>query len=102
MIGMAFVPFLVLLILSAFAATVVHRGFRYRLFNGWDGFLGQWMVAWLGAWLGPAVLGHWFDGVMVGSIYVLPALLGGLAGSFAGTLNAKIVAGMTARRDASS
>jgi uncharacterized membrane protein YeaQ/YmgE (transglycosylase-associated protein family) len=89
---MPFPSFLVLLILSAVAAAVVHAVFRYRLFEGIDGFLGQWIVAWLGAWLGPAVLGHWFDSAMVGNIYVIPALLGAFAGAFAGTLNAKIVA----------
>jgi hypothetical protein len=99
---MAFLPFFVLLVLSAIAAGIVHWGFRYRLFDGWDGYVGQWMVAWIGAWLGPAVLGHWFDSVMVGGIYLLPALCGGLAGAFAGTLNAKVVAGLAGRRGASS
>jgi uncharacterized membrane protein YeaQ/YmgE (transglycosylase-associated protein family) len=102
LIGMPFLPFLVLLILSAIAAAVVHWGFRYRLFNGWDGYIGQWMVAWVGAWLGPAVLGHWFDSVMLWNIYVIPALIGGLAGAFAGTLNAKVIAGMPQQRGASS
>ncbi len=97
LIGMPFLPFFVLVILSAVAAAVVHWGFRYRLFDGLDGFLGQWIVAWLGAWLGPAVLGHWFSSAMVGNIYVIPALLGGLAGAFGGTLNAKILAGVSAQ-----
>ena len=96
MIGMSFPAFLVLLILSAIAAAVVHWGFRYRLFDGWDGYLGQWMVAWVGAWLGPPVLGHWF--VMISGIYIVQAFVGGLAGAFAGTLNAKIVAGMATQR----
>lgn len=94
LIGMSFLPFLALLILSAIAAAIVHWGFHYRLFNGWDGYIGQWMVAWIGAWLGPAVLGHWFDGVTLWNIYIIPALLGGVAGAFAGTLNAKIIAGL--------
>ncbi len=97
LIGMSFLSFFVLLVLSAVAAAVVHWAFRYRLFAGIDGFLGQWIVAWLGAWLGPAVLGHWFSSAMVGNIYVIPALLGGLAGAFGGTLNAKVMAGMSAQ-----
>ena len=96
LIGMSFSSFVVLLILAALAAAIVHWGFRYRLFDGWDGYLGQGIVAWVGAWLGPAVLGHWF--LVVADIYVLPAFIGGLVGAFAGTLNAKIVAGMTEPR----
>jgi hypothetical protein len=98
LIGMPFLPFLLLLILSAIAAAIVHWGFHYRLFDGMDGFMGQWMVAWLGAWLGPAVLGHWFASAVVWNIYVIPALLGALAGAFGGTLNAKILAGVASQR----
>ena len=97
LIGMPFPAFLVLLVLSTIAAAIVHWGFRYRLFDGWDGFVGQWMVAWVGAWLGPPVLGHWFDGVMLAGIYVVPAFLGGVAGALAGTLNARIIAGIAER-----
>ena len=98
LIGMPFSPFLVLLIVSAFAAAVVHWGFRYRLFMGIDGFLGQWIVAWLGAWLGPAVLGHWFDSALLGDIYVIPALIGAFAGAFGGTLNARLLAGVASQK----
>src|SRR5271169_4026287 len=102
LIGMPFLSFLVLLILSAIAASVVHWVVRYRLFKGIDGFLGQWMVAWLGAWLGPAVLGHWFGSVMLWDIYILPALVGAFAGAFGGTLNAKVLAGVVSQRETSS
>lgn len=94
LIGMPFPSFLILLILSAIAAAIVHWGFRYRLFHGIDGFVGQWIVAWLGAWLGPAVLGHWFDAAKFSDIYVIPALIGAFAGAFGGTINAKILAGI--------
>jgi uncharacterized membrane protein YeaQ/YmgE (transglycosylase-associated protein family) len=102
LIGMPFLSFLVLLILSAIAAAILHWGFRYRLFNKIDGFIGQWMVAWLGAWLGPAVLGHWFDSAMLAGIYTLPALIGAFAGAFGGTLNAKVLAGVASQRGTSS
>ena len=98
LIGMMFPSFLVLLIISAIAAALVHWGFRYRLLNGIDGCVGQWIVAWLGAWLGPAVLGHWFDSAMVSNIYVIPAFIGALAAAFAGTLNAKLLAGVASQR----
>ena len=102
LIGMSFPAFVVLLILSAIAAAIVHWGFRYRLFQGIDGFLGQWVVAWLGAWLGPAVLGHWFDGALLGTIYVIPAFLGALTGAFCGTFNAKVLAGVASLRGTAS
>ena len=57
LIGMPFLSFLVLLILSAVAAAVVHWGFRYRLSKGIDGFLGQWLVAWLGRVAGSGRVG---------------------------------------------
>jgi len=94
LIGMAFPSFLVLLILSAIAAGLVHWGFRYRLFSGIDGFIGQWMVAWLGAWLGPSVLGHWFGSVTLSNIYLIPALIGAVAGAVGGTVNARVLAGV--------
>ena len=102
LIGMPFSPFLALLIISGVAAAIVHWGFRYRLFSGWDGFVGQWMVAWVGAWLGPSVLGHWFDSVLLWHIYLVPALLGGFAGAIGGTVNAKVLAGIAGQRGASS
>jgi uncharacterized membrane protein YeaQ/YmgE (transglycosylase-associated protein family) len=102
LIGMSFPSFLVLLIVSVIAAAVVHWGFRYRLFNGADGFIGQCIVAWLGAWLGPAVLGHWFASAMLSNIYVIPALLGAFAGALAGTINAKILTGVMSQRGTSS
>ena len=102
LVGMSFPSCLVLLILSAIAAAAIHWGFRYQLFKGIDGFLGQWIVAWLGAWVGPTVLGHWFDSAMISHIYVVPALLGAFAGAFGGTLNAKILAGVASQRGMAS
>lgn len=92
LIGMPFGSFVVLLILSLIAAAVLHWGFRYRLFDGIDGFLGQWVVAWLGAWIGPAVVGHWSAGAMFAGIYIVPALIGAFAGAFGGTINARVLA----------
>lgn len=102
LIGMPFLSFLILLLLSALAAAVVHWGFRYRLFQGFDGFIAQWIVAWLGAWLGPSVIGHWFGAVMLWNIYILPALIGAFAGALAGTVNARILATIGTARAAGS
>ena len=102
LIGMSFLSFLVVLILSAIVAAVLHWVVRYRLFSGIDGFLGQWMGAGLGAWLGPAVLGHWFDSFILWNIYILPALIGAFASAFCGTLNAKLLANVASQRGTSS
>jgi hypothetical protein len=102
LIGMPFSSFLVLLLLSAVAAAALHWGLRFRLFQGIEGFIGQWMVAWVGAWLGPAVLGHWFDSATMANIYVIPALLGAVAGAVGGTLNARILAGVLSQKRTSS
>lgn len=102
LIGMPFLPFLALLILSCFAAVVVHGVLHYRLFKGLDGFFAQWIVAWVGAWLGPAVLGHWFGPVMFWHIYVIPALIGGFAGAFGATVNARVMASMGTAKATSS
>ncbi len=103
LIGMSFLPFLMLLILSAFAAAIVHWVCRYRLFNGFDGFVGQWIVAWVGAWIGPSVIGHWAGAVMLWHIYIIPALIGAFAGAYAGTINARILASIgTAKGQTSS
>jgi len=102
MIGMPFLSFLVLLVLSAIVAALFHWGFRYRLTSAIDGFIGQWVVAWVGAWLGPAVLGHWFDSAVLGNIYLIPAFIGSIAAAFSGTLNAKLVTGIVQNKGRSS
>jgi uncharacterized membrane protein YeaQ/YmgE (transglycosylase-associated protein family) len=68
---------------------VLHYVLRYRLLEGLDGFLGKLVAGWIGAWLGSPVLGHWFEGVKIAGIYLIPALLGALAGAFALTASFK-------------
>ena len=97
MIGMGFGAFIVLLVAALIAAVVLHYLLRYRLLEGLDGFLGKLVAAWVGAWLGSPVLGHWFEGVTIADIYLIPALLGAFAGGFALTASfkasAKVFAG---------
>jgi|SRR5579875_62959 len=86
LIGMHFLSFLILLILSLVAAAVLHWVIRYRFFAGIEGFFAMWVAGWIGAWLGPAVLGHWFGPVMLWNIYILPALIGAFAAAFVATV----------------
>lgn len=89
MIGMHFWAFLVLLVAGVIAAAVVHYVARYRLLEGFDGFLGKVVAGWVGAWLGSPILGHWFERVKIANIYLIPALLGAFAGAFAIVATAK-------------
>ena len=83
MIGMSFWAFVVLLVAGLIAAGVLHYVVRYRFLEGLDGFVAKWIAGWLGAWLGSPVLGHWFERVKLADIYLIPALLGAFAASFA-------------------
>ncbi len=74
MIGMNFLAFLVLLIIAVVVAVVFHYILRYRYLEGTDSFLGKIAIAWLGGWLGSPVVGHWL--FQIGSIYVIPAIIG--------------------------
>ncbi len=89
MIGMGFWAFLVLLVAGLISAAVLHYILRYRVMEGCDGFLAKLIAGWLGAWLGSPVLGHWFEPVKLADIYLVPALLGAFAGSFALTATYK-------------
>ena len=82
MIGMHFASFLALLLVSLIAGLVLHHEIRYRVLEGFDGFLAKWIVGWVGAWLGSPVLGHWFAGVSLGSVYIIPAFIGAFIGAF--------------------
>jgi uncharacterized membrane protein YeaQ/YmgE (transglycosylase-associated protein family) len=90
MIGMNLVSFLTLLVISVVVSFVLHYLVKYRLAQGVEGFFGKLIVGWLGGWLGSPVLGYWPDSVKLGSIYLVPALLGSLAAVFGVVLLLKI------------
>jgi uncharacterized membrane protein YeaQ/YmgE (transglycosylase-associated protein family) len=89
MIGMSFWAFVVLLVAGVISAAVLHYILRYRVLECFDGFLAKLIAGWLGAWLGSPVLGHWFEPVKLAGIYLVPALLGAFAASFALTATYK-------------
>lgn len=94
MIGMSFAGFLTLAIISLIAALVVHYAIGYRILDGLNGFIGKWIAGWVGAWIASPVLGHWFVGLAISEVFIIPAVIGGFIGAFAPavTLRAKAMA----------
>jgi uncharacterized membrane protein YeaQ/YmgE (transglycosylase-associated protein family) len=98
MLDMGFGSFLTLTVISLITASIVHYGVKYCFLGGIDGFLGKWIVAWVAAWVASPVLGYWFAGVKLGSVYLIPAFLGGLIGVFVPALTFKAIAKVQASR----
>lgn len=79
MIGMDFVSFLILLIISVVVSAALHYGLSYYVNPGLDSFFAKVIIGWAGAWLGSPVLGHWWEGLKYGQVYIIPAILGSIA-----------------------
>ena len=79
MIGMNFLSFLILLLISIVVSAVLHYAFKYYARPGFASFISKIIVGWIGAWLGSPVLGYWFEGVRYKEVYIIPAILGSLA-----------------------
>lgn len=79
MIGMDFVSFLILLVISIVVSAILHFGLKYYIVAGISSFLSKVALGWIGAWLGTPVFGHWFAGVCYEQIFIIPAILGSLA-----------------------
>jgi uncharacterized membrane protein YeaQ/YmgE (transglycosylase-associated protein family) len=82
MIGMSFISFLILLIISVVASTVLHYGCKYYVTPGFWSFCSKVAVGWVGAWLGSPVFGHWpsrIPRLNYEDIWIAPAILGALA-----------------------
>ena len=76
MLGMDFVSFFILFIISVVVSAILHYGFKYYATPGTWSFFSKIVVGWLGGWLGSPILGHWFEGVNYGELYILPAIIG--------------------------
>lgn len=87
MIGMAFGPFVALLVLGAIAAIVIHFAIGYRVLSKFDGFMVKWIAGWIGGWLGSPVYGHW--GYNIQNVYIIPALVGAFSLAFLATASVK-------------
>ncbi len=84
MIGMTLASFLTLLVISLVVAFVIHYLLRYRFSEGFDAFIAAAVLGWFGGWLGSPVLGHWPETLKVGSVYIIPAILGAAVAIFLG------------------
>ena len=79
MIGMDFVSFLILLVISMVVSGALHYWLEYYVTPGLWSFCSKVVVGWVGAWLGSPVFGHWFPGLQYHDVYIIPAILGSLA-----------------------
>lgn len=84
MLGMDFLSFLILLVISIVVCAILHYGCKYYVIPGAWSFCSKVVAGWVGAWLGSPVLGHWFDGLKYGpegqyQLFFIPAILGSAA-----------------------
>jgi uncharacterized membrane protein YeaQ/YmgE (transglycosylase-associated protein family) len=79
MIGMDFVSFLILLVISVVVSFIVHYLLKFYAVPGLASFFGKIIIGWVGAWLGSPVFGYWFAGVQYEQVYIIPAILGSAA-----------------------
>jgi uncharacterized membrane protein YeaQ/YmgE (transglycosylase-associated protein family) len=79
MIGMDFVSFIILLIISIVVSAVLHFILKVYIIPGWWSYFSKVVIGWIGAWLGSPVLGHWWHGLNYDEVYIVPAILGSLA-----------------------
>ena len=79
MIGINFVSFLILLVISVVVAAILHYGLKFYIRPGFGSFLSKVVWGWIGAWLGSPVFGHWFGGLNYQDVYIIPAILGSAA-----------------------
>jgi uncharacterized membrane protein YeaQ/YmgE (transglycosylase-associated protein family) len=79
MIGMDFISFLILLIISVVVSAILHYGLEYYVTPGFWSFCSKVVIGWLGAWIGSPVVGNWphsLPWLSRGDIWIIPAILG--------------------------
>ena len=76
---MGFMSFLVLLIVAAVVAAILHYGLKFYIVAGNWSFVSKVIVGYIGAAYGSTWFGEWFAGVAAGGVYLLPAALGAAA-----------------------
>ena len=78
MIGMDFVSFLILYVISVVVSYVLHFILKYYIIPGWWSYFSKVGIGWVGAWLGSPVFGYWWEGLNYKEVYIVPAILGSL------------------------
>ena len=68
MIGMDFISFIILLIISIIVSGVLHFVFKYYIIPGWWSYASKVFVGWIG-WLGSPVFGYWCEGLNYKEVY---------------------------------
>jgi uncharacterized membrane protein YeaQ/YmgE (transglycosylase-associated protein family) len=79
MIGMDFISFLILLVISVIVSAILHYWLKFYIRPGLVSLLSKVIFGWIGAWLGTPVFGKWFSGVCYEDVFIIPAILGSLA-----------------------
>ncbi|MFH2012771.1 MAG: hypothetical protein ABIJ37_08760 [Pseudomonadota bacterium] len=79
MIGMDFISFIILLLISVVVSGVLHFVFKFYVLPGWWSFASKVLIGWVGAWLGSPVFGYWWQGLNYNNVYIIPAILGSVA-----------------------
>jgi uncharacterized membrane protein YeaQ/YmgE (transglycosylase-associated protein family) len=81
MIGMNFISFLILLIISIVVSWVLHFPLKFYIVPGWRSYASKVFIGWIGAWLGSPVFGYWPHplGLNYQQVWIVPAILGALA-----------------------
>ncbi len=78
MIGMDFISFIILLIISIVVCGVLHFLIKFYIIPGWWSYASKVLIGWVGAWLGSPVFGYWWPGLNYKEVYIIPAILGSL------------------------
>jgi uncharacterized membrane protein YeaQ/YmgE (transglycosylase-associated protein family) len=79
MVGLDFVAFLILLIISVVVSFFLHFALKMQVRAGIESLIGKIIWGWIGAWLGSPVFGYWFPGWNYQGVYIIPAILGSFA-----------------------
>jgi uncharacterized membrane protein YeaQ/YmgE (transglycosylase-associated protein family) len=101
MIGMDFISFLILLVISLVVSGILHYGLHYYVTPdyyvtpGFWSFCSKVVVGWVGAWMGSPIIGNWphrIPSLHHGDVWFIPAILGAV-----GVLIVAVDLGMMAR-----
>jgi len=79
MIGMDFISFIILVIISIVVSGVLHFVFKFYIIPGWWSYFSKIIIGWVGAWLGSPIFGYWWQGLNYKEVYIIPAILGSLS-----------------------